>query len=157
MTQLTRIEPGKNIEQAHMRNRQLIATWCYENGQEEKIIEKKIKGRKTYFVIHDHAKLRDLFGQLLSEIQRIKSEGDFKAAKYLIENYGVKIDRELHEEVLDRFRKLNLAPYSGFVNPRYTPVYENDDMIDITIDYTQDFTGQMMEYSDKYSILPDLN
>jgi len=157
MTQLTRIEPGKNIEQAHMRNRQLIATWCYENGQEEKIIEKKKKGRKTYFVIHDHAKLRDLFGQLLSEIQRIKSEGDFKAAKYLIENYGVKIDRELHEEVLDRFRKLNLAPYSGFVNPRYTPVYENDDMIDITIDYTQDFTGQMMEYSDKYSILPDLN
>src|SRR6056297_2796214 len=157
MTQLTRIEPGKNIEQAHMRNRQLIATWCYEKGQDETIIEKKIKEGKTYFVIHDHTKLRDLFGQLLTEIQRIKSEGDFKAAKYLIENYGVKIDRELHEEVLERFKKLNLAPFSGFVNPRYTPFYEKDDLVDITIDYTQDYTEQMIEYSDKYSVLPDLN
>jgi len=157
MTQLTRIEPGKNIEQAHMRNRQLIAQWCFEKGQDENVIEKKIKDGKTYFVIHHHRKLRDLFGRLLAEIQRIKSEGDYEAAKDLIENYGVKVDKELHHEVLDRFKKLKLAPYSGFVNPKYTPVYKNDEMVDVTINYAQGYTEQMMEYAEKYSLLPDLN
>ncbi|MFO7842335.1 MAG: dihydrofolate reductase [Bacteroidales bacterium] len=157
MIQLTRIEPGKNIEQAHMRNRQLIAKWCFEKGQDENVIEKKVKDGKTYFVIHDHHKLRDLFGELLSEIQRVKSEGDYEAAKYLIENYGVKVDKELHDEVLERFKKLSLAPYSGFVNPKYTPVYKNDEMVDVTINYAQEYTEQMMEYAENYSLLPDLN
>ncbi|MDY6800359.1 MAG: dihydrofolate reductase [Bacteroidota bacterium] len=157
MTQLTRIEPGKNIDQAHMRNRQLIAKWCFEKGQDENIIEKKIKEGKTYFIINHHLKLRELFGKLLAEIQRIKSEGDFEAAKYLIENYGVKVDKELHDEVLQRFKKLNLAPYSGFVNPQYIPVYENDEIVDVGIDYTQDYTEQMMKYAEKYSVLPDFN
>jgi len=157
MTQLTRIEPGKNIEQAHMRNRQLIAKWCFEKGQVENVIEKKMKDGKTYFVIHHHRKLRELFGKLLAEIQRIKSEGDFEAAKYLIENYGVKVDKELHDEVLQRFKKLNLAPYSGFVNPQYLPVYENDEIVDVKIDYIQDYTEQMMNYAEKYSVLPDFN
>ncbi|MGC9375430.1 MAG: dipeptidyl-peptidase 3 family protein [Bacteroidales bacterium] len=157
MTQLTRIEPGKNIEQAHMRNRQLIAKWCFEKGQDENVIEKKMKDGKTYFVIHHHRKLRELFGKLLTEIQRIKSEGDFEAAKYLIENYGVKVDKELHDEVLQRFKKLNLAPYSGFVNPQYLPVYDNDEIVDVMIDYTQDYTEQMMNYAEKYSVLPDFN
>jgi dipeptidyl-peptidase-3 len=157
MTQLTRIEPEKNIEQAHMRNRQLIAKWCFEKGQDDNIIEKKIKDGKTYFVIHHHRKLRHLFGELLAEIQRIKSEGDYEAAKDLIENYGVIVDKELHHEVLERFKKLRLAPYSGFVNPKYTPVYKNDEMVDVTINYTQEYTEQMMEYAEKYSLLPDLN
>jgi len=157
MTQLTRIEPGKNIEQAHMRNRQLIAKWCFEKGQDENVIEKKIKDGKTYFVINHHRKLRNLFGDLLAEIQRIKSEGDYEAAKDLIENYGVKVDKELHHEVLERFKKLRLAPYSGFVNPKYTPVYKNDEIVDVTINYTQEYTEQMMEYAEKYSLLPDLN
>ncbi|MDK2978707.1 MAG: dipeptidyl-peptidase [Bacteroidales bacterium] len=157
ITQLTRIEPGKNIEQAHMRNRQLIAKWCFEKGHDENIIEKIIKEGKTYFIINHHAKLRELFGKLLAEIQRIKSEGDFEAAKYLIENYGVKVDKDLHDEVLQRFKKLNLAPYSGFVNPQYLPVYENDEIVDIMIDYTQDYPVQMMKYAEKYSVLPDFN
>ncbi|HSH52911.1 MAG TPA: hypothetical protein VK982_14390, partial [Bacteroidales bacterium] len=157
MTQLTRIEPGKNIEQAHMRNRQLIAKWCFEKGQKENIIEKKIKDGKTYFVIQHHRKLRDLFGILLAEIQRIKSEGDYESAKYLIENYGIKVDKVLHHEVLERFEKLRLAPYTGFVNPKYTPVYENGEIVDVTIDYGQEYAEQMMEYAKEYSVLPDLN
>ncbi len=157
MTQLTRIEPGKNIEQAHMRNRQLIAKWCFEKGQDKNVIEKKIKDGKTYFVIHNHDKLRELFGKLLAEIQRIKSEGDYEAAKDLIENYGVKVDKDLHNEVLIRFKKLKLAPYTGFVNPKYTPVYQDGEIVDISIDYATDYTEQMIEYSEKYSVLPDLN
>lgn len=157
MTQLTRIEPGKNIEQAHMRNRQLIAKWCFEKGQDKNVIEKKIKDGKTYFVNHNHDKLRELFGKLLAEIQRIKSEGDYEAAKDLIENYGVKVDKDLHNEVLVRFKKLKLAPYTGFVNPKYTPVYQDGEIVDISIDYATDYTEQMIEYSEKYSVLPDLN
>ncbi len=157
MIQLTRIEPGKNIEQAHMRNRQLIAKWCFEKGQDENVIEKKIRDGKTYFVINNHHKLRDLFGNLLAEIQRIKSEGDYEAAKYLIETYGVLVDKDLHNEVLERFKKLKLAPYTGFVNPKYTPVLKEDKIVDVIIDYSQGYTEQMMEYSEKYSALPDLN
>ncbi|MFP4023406.1 MAG: dipeptidyl-peptidase 3 family protein [Thiohalospira sp.] len=157
MTQLTRIEPGKNIEQAHMRNRQLIAKWCFEKGQDENIIEKVIKEGKTYFIINHHTKLRELFGKLLAEIQRIKSEGDYEAAKGLIENYGVKVDKNLHNEVLGRFKKLKLAPYTGFLNPKYTPVYQDEELVDVSIGYATDYSEQMMGYSEKYSVLPDLN
>lgn len=157
MVQLTRIEPGKDIEQAHMRNRQLIAKWCFEKGSKENIIEKKNKNGKTYFVINNHQKLHDLFGELLAEIQRIKSEGDYTAAKNLVETYGVKIDKELHNEVLERFKKLNQAPYTGFLNPKYTPVLKENKIVDVIIDYSQGYTEQMMEYSEKYSVLPDLN
>ncbi|MEE4198130.1 MAG: dihydrofolate reductase [Bacteroidales bacterium] len=157
LTQLTRIEPGKNIEQAHMRNRQLIAKWCLENGLEEKVIEQRKKDGKTYFVINSYDKLRLLFGKLLAEVQRIKSEGDYESAKMLVEKYGVKVDPQLHQEVLKRFEQLKLAPYSGFVNPKYIPVYEKGDLVDVSIDYNQDYTGQMLEYAEKYSLLPDLN
>jgi dipeptidyl-peptidase III len=157
MTQLTRIQPGKNIEEAHMRNRQLIAMWCYEKGKPENVIEKKIKDGKTYFVVNDYSKLRVLFGKLLAEIQRIKSEGDFQAGKDLVENYGVKVDPELHKEVLERYKKLNLAPYSGFINPELVPVEKDGQIIDIKVVYPIDFTKQMMEYGKEHSFLPLIN
>lgn len=154
MTQFTRIELGHNVEQAHMRNRKLIAEWCYENGQADNVIEKVIKDGKTYIVINDFDKLRELFGKMLREVQRIKSEGDYAAGKALIEKYGVKIDQVLHAEVLERYARLNLEPYSGFVNPVYTPIMENGEIVDIKIEYSQDYTDQMLEYSDKFSFLP---
>ena len=117
MTQLVRIELGKNVEEAHMRNRQLIAKWAYEKGKEANVIELKKRDGKTYVVVNDYPRLRELFGTLLAEIQRIKSEGDYAAGKNLVEGYGVKVDPELHAEVLERYAKLNLAPYKGFVNP----------------------------------------
>ncbi len=157
MTQLVRIEPGKNVEEAHMRNRKLIAEWCYEKGQADNVIEKVRKDGKTYIVVNDYEKLRTLFGDLLREIQRIKSTGDFEAGKALVENYGVQIDPELHAEVLERYAKLNLEPYSGFVNPIYTPVMENGQIVDVTIEYTDDYPAQMMEYSTEYSFLPSVN
>ncbi|OFY19638.1 MAG: dihydrofolate reductase [Bacteroidetes bacterium GWF2_33_38] len=157
MTQLTRIKPGKTIEQAHMRNRQLIAKWCFEKGQSEKIITKETKDNKTYFVINDHVKLRELFGQLLKEIQRIKSEGDYEAGKNLIETYAVQVDAELHAEVLARFEKLKVAPYGGFVNPKLVPVFEGDKMVDVKVEYPDNYAKQMLEYSEKYSILPTYN
>jgi len=154
MTQLTRIDLGKNIEQAHMRNRQLIAKWCYEKGKPGNVIEKFVKDGKTYCKINDYKKLRDLFGELLAEVQRIKSEGDYEAGKQLIETYAVKIDPELHKEVKERYAKLNLAPYGGFINPVFTPVYEGDKIIDIKIEYPDDYSGQMMNYSKSFSFLP---
>lgn len=157
MTQLTRIKPGKDIEEAHMRNRQLIAQWCYEKGKTDKFIEKKTKDGKTYFVINDYAKLRTLFGQLLKEVQRIKSEGDYEAGKALVENYGVKVDPALHKEVIKRYEKLNLAPYAGFINPEYTLVEKNGEVIDVKINYPMDFVGQMMKYSKDHSFLPTYN
>ena len=158
MTQLTRVELGKTIEQAHMRNRQLIARWCYEHGKKDKIIEKRERDGKTYYVITNHNKLRELFGDLLKEIQRIKSTGDYPAAQKLIENYAVNVDYNLHKEVLDRFKKLDIAPYGGFVNPVYTPVYDsNNKLIDITVEYNQGYAEQMMHYSTKYSFLPTYN
>jgi dipeptidyl-peptidase-3 len=157
MTQITRIELGKDIEQAHMRNRQLIARWCYENGKNENVIEKKIRNGKTYFVINDYKKLRKLFGSLLKEIQRIKSTGDFEGAKQLVETYAVKIDQDLHKEVLDRYAKLNIAPYAGFINPVLVPIFNGDEIIDIQVEYPTDYTEQMLNYTKNYSFLPVYN
>lgn len=153
MTQLVRVQLGKNIEESHMRNRQLIARWAFEKGQKEQIIEKVRKNNKTYFVINDHQKLQQLFGELLKEVQRIKSEGDYEAAKNLVENYGVKVDRDLHQEVLNRWKKLNIAPYAGFVNPEYELVLENKEIVDVKINYTENFLDQMLQYGAKYSAL----
>ena len=154
MTQLVRIEPGAQIEEAHMRNRQLIASWVLEKGNDEQIVERVKKDGKTFVRINDYARLRELFGQLLSEIQRIKSEGDFEAARSLVENYAVKVDAELHTEVLERYRSLHLAPYKGFVNPVYIPqVDENGEIIDITVSYDEGYTEQMLRYSHDYSNL----
>jgi dipeptidyl-peptidase III len=154
LTQLTRIAPGKNIEQSHMRNRQLIASWCMEKGAADKVIEFVKQDGKTYIKINDYVKLRNLFGTLLAEIQRIKSEGDFEAGKKLVETYGVKVDKVLHEEVLARFKKLNVAPYGGFMNPVFTLVEENGKVTDVKVDYPADYAGQMLDYSKKYSFLP---
>ncbi|MFP4469361.1 MAG: dipeptidyl-peptidase 3 family protein [Bacteroidales bacterium] len=158
LTQLVRVEPGKNLEESHMRNRQLIAAWAYHHGKTRQVIEKRVRDAKTYFVVNDHDKLRELFGELLKEIQRIKSEGDFDAAKKLVETYGVKVDREIHEEVLGRWKKLKIAPFAGFINPRLIPVFNaNGEMQDVKIEYPDDFAMQMLEYGDKYSYLPEYN
>lgn len=158
MTQLVRIELGKNVEEAHMRNRQLIARWAYENGKADNVIELKEKEGKTYVVVNDYPKLRSLFGTLLAEIQRIKSEGDYAAGKKLVEDYGVKVDPKLHAEVLERYAKLNLAPYKGFVNPIMKEVKnEKGEVTDIVLDYTEGYTGQMLRYGRDYSFLPTYN
>jgi len=154
MTQLKRIKLGDNIQQTHMRNRQLIAKWCYERGMEKKVIEKVVINNKTYFKINDYVGLRILFGKLLAEVQRIKSEGDYEAAKQLVENYGFKVDRDLHAELLERYEKLNLPPYSGFVNPEYETIEQNGEIIDVILLNTDDYLGQMIKYSDTYSFLP---
>ena len=154
MTQLTRIEPGKDVEEAHMRNRKLIAEWAYEHGKEQNVIEYVKRNGKTYLKINDYAKLRELFGELLAEIQRIKSEGDYEAGAKLVEKYAVKVDPEIHKEVLERYAKLNIAPYKGFVNPIYTPVTdEKGNITDIKIDYTENYVDQMLRYSRDYSPL----
>jgi dipeptidyl-peptidase-3 len=158
MTQLVRIEPGAQIEESHMRNRQLIARWAYEKGRAEGIAEMRHVEGKTYVVVNDYPGLRRLFGTLLAEIQRIKSEGDYEAARELVETYGVKVDEALHREVLDRYRALHLAPYKGFVNPIYTPVYdERHQLCDVKITYGESYAGQMLRYSRHYSRLPLIN
>ena len=157
MTQLTRIQPGKNIEESHMRNRMLIAAWCYEKGKAEKVIEKVVRDGKTYVVVNDFEKLRGLFGQLLKEVQDIKSTGSFAAGQALVEDYAVKVDPVLHAEVLERYAELNLAPYSGFVNPVYEPVLENGKITDIKVIYTESYVEQMLRYSKDYSFLPSKN
>ncbi len=154
MVQLSRLKLGDNIEEAHMRNRQMVAKWAYEKGKAENVIEKKVENGKTYFVINDYLKLRKLFGELLREIQRVKSQGDYKAGKDLIENYGVKVDPELHKEVLERYKKLSMAPYQGFIQPKLTPVMKDGKMTDVKVEYPMNFTQQMMEYGKKYSFLP---
>ncbi len=154
MTQLTRIKPGKTVEQAHMRGRAMVSHWVYEKGKPENVIERISKDGKTYFVINDYQKLRGLYGRLLAEVQRITSEGDYEAAKDLIETYGVQVDQELHREVLDRYAKLHLAPYSGFVNPVYTPVVENGRIVDVKIDLTEGYVEQMLRYGRDYAFLP---
>ncbi len=151
MLQLRRILPGDDIEEDHMRNRQLVASWAYERGQEENVIECKVIDGKTYFVVNDYDKLRGYFGELLREIQRIKSEGDFEAGRILVETYGVKVDQELHAEVLRRSEPLDLAPYSGFINPEMEPVMEGDSIIDVKVSYPMDFLGQMLRYGSTYS------
>lgn len=157
MLQLRRIELGDNIEQDHMRNRQLVSAWAYEKGLEENVIEKKTKNGKTFFVVNDYKKLQNIFGQLLREIQRITSEGDFEAGKKLVENYGVQIDQQIHKEVLNRSEKFNSAPYGGFINPKYTLVEKNGEISDVLIEYPDDFTTQMLEYANDYSFLPSIN
>ena len=158
MTQLVRIEPGNNVEEAHMRNRQLIARWVYEKGAAEKVVELVKKDGKTYVVINDYEKVRDLFGRLLAEIQRIKSTGDYAGAHDLVEAYAVKVDPALHAEVLERYKKLNLAPYKGFVNPKYEVVTDADGTItDVTVTYDEGYAEQMLRYSKDYSTLPSVN
>ena len=150
-TQFTRIELGKKNTEAHMQNRKLVAEWAYEHGAKDNVIEKKVKDDKTYFVINDFEKLRGLFGELLAEIQRIKSEGDYRAGKNLIEKYAIDIDPTLHKEVLERYAALNLKPYKGFVNPDIVPVEKNGKIVDYKIVYVDDYLAQMMEYGKKYS------
>ena len=158
MTQLVRIELGNNVEEAHMRNRQLIAKWVFEKGVADKVVELVKKDGKTYVKVNDYEGLRDLFGQLLGEIQRIKSEGDFEAARQLVETYAVKVDMELHQEVLARYEKLNLAPYKGFVNPVYTAETDAEGNItDVTVSYEEGYAGQMLRYSKDYANLPFRN
>lgn len=146
MVQLTRIVPGHDLEESHMRNRQMIAAWVYEKGRAEGVIERVERNGKTYFEIRRYDLLRALFGELLGEVQRIKSEGDYAAAARLVETYGVRVDRRLHEEVLERYRRLGVAPYAGFVNPRYVPVRKEGEIVDVTIEYPDDFLSQMMDY-----------
>ena len=155
MTQLTRIQPGKDIEQAHMRNRSTISKWVLEKGKEDNVVVFEKKDDKTYIVINDYEKLRSLFGELLSEVQRIKSEGDYEAAKALIETYGVKVDQDLHKEVLARYESLDIAPYKGFVNPVYRlETDDNGKVVDVTVSYNESYIDQQMRYSSQYSVLP---
>lgn len=146
MVQLTRVKWGNNLEESHMRNRQLIASWVYEKGKETNVIERVNREGKTYFTIRDYEALRMLFGRLLAEVQRVKSEGDFEGARDLIENYGVRVDPVLHQEVLERYQKLNVAPYAGFVNPKYRLVEKEESVVDVEIEYPTDFLAQMLEY-----------
>ena len=158
MTQLVRIEPGNNVEEAHMRNRQLIARWVFEKGAADKVVELVRRDGKTYVVVNDYGKLRTLFGELLSEIQRIKSTGDYQGAHDLVENYAVKVDPALHAEVLERYKKLNLAPYKGFVNPKYEAVVDAAGKItDVKVTYDEGYAEQMLRYSKDYSNLPSIN
>lgn len=158
MTQLVRIEPGKDIEEAHMRNRQLIAKWVYEKGKADNVVEYKVRDGKTYVVVNDYTKLRTLFGDLLAEIQRIKSEGDFNGAKAIVANYAVKVDQKLHKEVLERYKTLNMKPYKGFVNPVFQLVQDKDGKItDVKISYTEGYAEQMVRYSKEFSTLPTYN
>ena len=152
-TQFNRIELGKKNTEAHMQNRKLIADWCYEKGLKDNVIEKKVRDGKTYFIVNDHEALRGLFAELLAEVQRIKSEGDFEAGKALVEKYAVNIDYDLHKEVLERYASLNLKPYGGFVNPTIVPVEKNGKIVDYKIEYCSDFLEQMLEYGQKYSTL----
>lgn len=158
MTQLVRIEPGKDIEESHMRNRQLIAAWAYELGREDNVIELAERDGKHYVKINDYEKLHQIFGKQLAEIQRIKSEGDYEAGRALVEKYAVKVDAGLHAEVLERYSHLNIAPYKGFVNPVYHPVLDADGNItDILLDYTESYPDQMLRYSRDYATLPVYN
>jgi dipeptidyl-peptidase-3 len=157
MTQLTRLKPGEQLEEAHMRNRQTIARWAYEKGKKDHVVEFVKNNGKTYVRINDYNKLRDLFGQLLREIQRIKSEGDFNAGKNLVETYGVKVDPVLHKEIVERYKQLNIKPYKGFIQPRLVAVMDGDKITDVKVEYPQSFYEQMMEYGKKYSYLPVKN
>jgi dipeptidyl-peptidase-3 len=157
IVQLARVKQGKDIEEAHMRNRKMVAAWTFEKGAKDKVIEKKVENGKTFYVVNDYNKLRALFGELLREIQRIKSQGDYKAGRNLIENYGVKIDQALHKEVLERYAKLNIAPYAGFIQPKLVPIMNGDKVIDVKIEYPENFTQQMLEYGKNYSLLPAYN
>ena len=157
MTQLTRLKQGDQVEEAHMRNRQMNAKWVFEKGKKDSVVQFVKRDGKTYVQINNYDKLRDLFGQLLREIQRIKSEGDFNVGKNLVENYGVKVDQALHKEILERYKKLNLKPYRGFIQPRLVTVMDGDKITDVRVEYPTSFFEQMMEYGKKYSFLPVKN
>ena len=150
MVQLTRVRPGCNLEESHMRNRQLISSWVYEKGLVDNVIERVTRRGKTYFQIHDFCRLRLLFGKLLAEVQRVKSEGDFEGARYLIETYGVRVDTELHQEVLARYERLHVAPYAGFINPSYRLVEQDGRVVDVCVDYPTDFLAQMLKYGEQF-------
>lgn len=155
MTQLTRIQPGKNIEEAHMRNRALISNWVLEKGKADNVVEMRLRDGKTYVVVNDYDKLRSLFGKLLSEVQRIKSEGDYQAGKKLVEDYAVKVNATLHQEILARYESLDIAPYKGFVNPVYNLVKDDKGKVtDVTVSYDESFVDQQLRYSREYSALP---
>ena len=158
MTQLSRIELGKNVEESHMRNRKLIAEWCYEKGKADNVIELVKKDGKSYVVVNDFVKLRKLFGELLYEVQRIKSEGDYEACKALVETYAVKINPELHKEVIERNAALKIEPYGGFVNPEYELVTDAaGKVVDVKISYPANFVEQHLHYGKDYSFLPSMN
>jgi dipeptidyl-peptidase-3 len=154
MQQLNRVVLGKDLEEDHMRNRQLVAGWAYEQGRASNVIERRERDGKTYFVVRDYQRLRELFGELLRELQRIKSTGDYAAIRDLVETYGVRVDRRLHEEVLDRYARLDIPPYSGFIQPRLVPVEADGRIVDVRIEYPQDFSAQMLEYAARYAHLP---
>jgi dipeptidyl-peptidase-3 len=152
LTQLVRIKPGNQIEEAHMRNRAIIARWCLAHA--DGCVELVSVDGKTYVKVNDYPRLRILFGRLLAEIQRIKSEGDYEGAKAMVETYGVKIDAGLHQEVLSRYEKLNIAPYKGFINPWMKPVFDADgNIVDVNLDYTESYSHQMLRYSREYGLL----
>jgi dipeptidyl-peptidase-3 len=157
LVQLARVELGENLEEAHMRNRQLVAQWVYDKGKADKVIERVERDDETFFVVRDYAKLRALFGQLLRELQRIKSEGDYAAGKALVESYGVKVDRALHAQVLRRWEALHIAPYAGFINPRLVPVMDGEEIVDVKVEYPDSFVMQMLEYGERYAWLPVVN
>jgi dipeptidyl-peptidase-3 len=157
IVQLARIKEGKQVEEAHMRNRKMVSAWVVEKGEKDKVVEKRMVNGKTYYVVNDYKKLRTLFGDLLREIQRIKSQGDYEAGKNLIENYGVQIDPALHKEVLERYAKLQIAPYAGFIQPKLVPLMEGGKIKDVRITYPSDFVGQMLEFGKNYAFLPAYN
>ena len=157
LQQLNRVEPGKDLEEDHMRNRQLIALWAYEHGLRHHVIDKRRRDGKTFFVINDYARLRGLFGQLLRELQRIKSTGDYAAIRDLVERYGVKVDADLRAEVHARYAALDVPAYTGFIGPRLVPVRDGDEIVDVRIEYPDDFAAQMLEYADRYAFLPTWN
>ncbi len=157
LQQLSRVEPGKDLEEDHMRNRQLIALWAFERGARDNVIEKRRRDGKTFFVVNDHRKLRVLFGALLRELQRIKSTGDYAAIRDLVERYGVKVDPDLHAEVRERYAKLDVPAHSGFMGPRLVPVSSGEKIVDVRIEYPEDFAAQMLEYADRYAFLPTWN
>ena len=158
LTQLQRLELGANIEESHMRNRAWVSQWCYEQGKADGVVEQVVRDGKTYMDIKDYDALRGLFGDLLREVQRIKSQGDYDAAKALVEGYGVKVDPAVHEEVLERVSVLGVAPYGGFINPEMTAQRDEDgNFVSVEVTYPDDFTGQMLRYSEAFSFLPDVN
>jgi len=157
LQQLNRIEPGKDLEEDHMRNRQLIAAWAYEHGRGDNVIERRVRDGKTFFVINDYAKLRALFGRLLRELQRIKSTGDYAAIRELVERYAVKVDPALNAEVRARYAALDVPAYGGFIGPRLVPVRDGDEIVDVRIEHPEDFAAQMLEYADRYAFLPTWN
>jgi dipeptidyl-peptidase-3 len=157
LQQLNRVEPGNDLEEDHMRNRQLIAAWAYERGRKANVIERRIRDGKTFFVINDYAKLRALFGRLLRELQRIKSTGDYAAARELVERYAVKVDPALHAEVRARYAALDVPAFTGFMGPRLAPVQNGDAIVDVALEYPEDFSAQMLEYADRYAFLPTWN